>query len=875
MKYIKEIIHTKRIIKTCLYAAVLPVILLTVFCYKVRASGTITLKAPDRFFDRNKCLTVTIEGNDADHTIGLIADAFSGGQTVERRFKTIDRPGQVTFDAFSGSDLFDFRVIAVDKTTLAPVCDALVLTRTIEDDEIEITESHEIIPALPAGTATALKAVTKDLILAEEALDNLEDLCSETISVEYEENVVSDEVNEDGVTVTMIRKKTKTSEMSRYDAISVNDDALSEAADRLDKMKSAYKKLQISAAVLYQLAKDNEQIRSYALHAGDIAKTAASAETAIKTVFSMKQEQKDLNNTGLLSEITQIRKAHQIIDVCGGSVLMDGGFCTYPKGAELALISDEDSSAVILHPDNGKVTKGTVKRTDFAESMSNIVITTVNSAAELATITAYEEPCFRKYDGFEVNEQNIVTDLTKLEYPEDTTDREKAVLMLTAYAHKTYDISSYGTYETYEQIEEAFLTSTDDSAATLSALSGGSLEIAEAAFTAPLTAEYNSRRGYTEYWSCGDPDLIREDYYGIHCTLDSEGNMIGLYESFENGVQGEELYFTSPVPDRNKDRIPDSRQGCIYEKTWRRTDYSDPDAFEDAAKQPGYDPANIRVHIYEEYEYGGSVNTPLSNRAEGVPGGNGFSISSIDTANDYDDPEGQPSVQVCHFKRYYDNDSGQLEIESVAVYNPSLWEYYRDNGFTWNQGRSRSYNILRQRNYSRNGQVKREYTYAGAVSGYAFDDVVIVKDYDLTGDTPMLEYEYHECARDMTPTLYAYIFQNFDTRSAIRAYYTPEYFTNDERAKRVPVDKRELFYGKLKHYRSPGREITGYNFLGSWKDTEGEENIRFSGADEESFPADMFMDESHHNVGFWHVVLRDTEFINSKYEMIYRISDNL
>ena len=186
-------------------------LLLTVFCYKVRASGTITLKAPDRFFDRNKCLTVTIEGNDADHTIGLIADAFSGGQTVERRFKTIDRPGQVTFDAFSGSDLFDFRVIAVDKTTLAPVCDALVLTRTIEDDEIEITESHEIIPALPAGTATALKAVTKDLILAEEALDNLEDLCSETISVEYEENVVSDEVNEDGVTVTMIRKETKSS----------------------------------------------------------------------------------------------------------------------------------------------------------------------------------------------------------------------------------------------------------------------------------------------------------------------------------------------------------------------------------------------------------------------------------------------------------------------------------------------------------------------------------------------------------------------------------------------------------------------------------------------------------------------------------------
>ncbi|MCR5508305.1 MAG: hypothetical protein K6F34_06435 [Lachnospiraceae bacterium] len=892
MKRIKEDHNIKRILMTCSFALLLPVILTSVILLSVSAGADITLTSPDKFYGRDKCLTVTVTGNADGHEIGLIAEGISDGAAAERRFETISCSGDVKFDAFTRGDLFKFRVIAVDKSTLAPVCGSLTLTREPGDDEIDTNVSNVNIPALPAGTSTALKAVTKDLILAQRALASLEALSSNTVTLEYTEDVVSEETDGDGVTVTVVTQETKTAEFTVYDAISVNDAAYTTAGGRLDAMVEAYEKLRTSAAVLYQLAGENTQLKSYALQAGDIATEALGEVYAIESDFTTKRQNRDQASTGFLAHTAKIDDAHKIIRISGGTaVLIDGGFCTYPKGADLALVSDANSSAVILEPDNGKVTNGTAVRSDFAADMSKIVITSGDDAAELATITSGVDPCFRKYDGFEASENTLATVLTTLEYVEAESS-ETAVNMLTAYAKTQFATASYGTHETYDEIVEAFLSSADDSEATLAALAGGSLEAADDAFEDDLTAEYNGRRGYTEYWSCGNPADLYMDYYGIHCTVDANGNLIGKYEGFEYGVKDTELYFVSPVPDKNGDHIPDSRAGCVYEKIWRLTDYTDPYEFDELAHQPGYDPSAIRTHLYETYEYSTTTKTrsggPSNLHASSYDiesadeevllsdDDNDERLGSMAGANDYDDPEGEPSVQVCHFKRYYDNASTKLEIESVAVYNPAIWEYYKSIGMRWDQARSRCYDILRQKDYAQNGWVKREYTYVGSMPGYDFNDVVVVKDYDLTGDSPMLAYEYHESAMGMFPTYYAYLFQNFDWRSASRAYYTPDYFASwNDRTKRVPADKRELFYGKTWYYRSSDGSMTGYNFLGSWKDPEEYESIQFHGADHNSFLNDNFLiDDADKNVGIWHFVLREDNTIKSSYELIYRRDEN-
>ncbi|MCR5267120.1 MAG: hypothetical protein K6E16_01200 [Lachnospiraceae bacterium] len=879
MKQIKEKKSTKRIIITCLSIILLPLFLTAVMRLKVSAFGEVTLSAPDKFFGRDKCLTVTVTGNADDKTIGLIAEATTGSGAVERRFATKSGSGDVKFDAFGTGSLYTFRVIAVDKNTLAPVCNARSLTRTAGEDDFEKSESDVSIPVMTDGTSTALKAVTKDLILAKRSLASLEALCTDTVSVEYTEDVLTEETDADGVTIVVSTQQTKTEEMTRYDAIAYNNDALTEATNRLNAMKSAYEKLRAWAVVLYQLAGENEQLKAYALQAGDIAKEAVDATPVIENDFALKQKDKDMEPTGFTTETTKIRDAHEIIRVSGGALLLDGGFCTYPKGADLALVSDEDSSAIILSPDNGKVTEGTATRADFSESMSKIIITSGENAAEFATLAGAEDPCFRYYDGLAVSDNKLTANLTTVEYLDEEADRETAVSMLTAYVKDKKAIASNGTYETYAEIEEAFLAAADDSDETLSALSGGDPEGAAAAFTKDLAGAYNDRRGLTERWSCGDPKYLKSEYYGRHCTTDRDGNIIGKYEAFGYGVKDMELYFASPVPDKNGDLIPDSRKGCVYEKIWRNTDYPDPDDFEAAAHQEGYDPTTIRTHLYEVYEYGGSV----SSLGGGFSGFNSGSYAMIEEINEYDDPEGEPSVQVCHFKRYYENnENGQVEIESVAVYNPALWEYYKSQGRDWDKVRSKCYDILKQRNYARNGDLKLDITYVGSVPGYASNDMVYVKEYDLTGDTPMLAYEYYEPALDMSGygMLMGYAYFTFNPpsyRSAYKAYYTPKTFDENERTRRVPEEKRKLFYGKVRYYNSKDGSITGYNHLVSWADPREEEPIRFNGADIQSFPTDGFLEagENQKNVGILHWVIRDDDYeITSSHELVYRIDDN-
>lgn len=903
MKRIIKNLNAKRMLQFCLYTALLSVILFAAIRYRASANSNVTLSASDVFFNTaDHCLTVTVDGNANDRSIGLIAETFSDGQAIERRFKTIKGSGTVKFDAFERGDLFEFRIIAVDKTTLAPVCDALGLVRQAGENEVTQSENDVNIPVLTAGTSTALKAVTKDLILARRTLDELEALDSETVRVEYTEDVVTEETDEDGVTVANVTQETRTEDLIRYDAISVDDDAYAEAAGRLEAMKDAYEKLRTSAAVLFLAAGENEQLKSYALQAGEIARTAEDAAVSIKTGYTMKREDKTMDDTAFLEEIAKVGEAHKIIKVCGGAnILLNGGFCTYPKGADLALVSDQDSSVVILEPDNGKVTQGSASRSGFADAMSRIIVTSGDDAAELATLAVGAEPVFRKYDGFAASDGSLATQLTTVAYTAGGTYSESSVSMLTAYAKELFAVEENGTHDTYEEVEEAFLASADDSAETLGALAGsGGLVSAGEAFSDDLTEAYNDRRGFTEHWSCGDPANLKNEYYGRHYTCDQEGNMIGLYESFGYGVKETELYFTSPVPDKNGDGIPDSRKGCVYEKIWRKTGYSDPDAFEAAAHQPDYDPATVITRVYEEYEYGTNANTSLL----GSPGGYDADdedadllgeaavaensdtpelLTGVESISEYDDPEGEPSVQVCHFKRYYENNvNGQVEIESVAVYNPNLWEYYKSQGESWDRARSKCYDILRQKNYTGDGKLALDISYVGSVPGYARNDMVYIKKFDTSDGSPMLAAEYYEPATWMSGIGllmgYAYFTFNPTPNSEYRAYYTPAYFSENERTMRVPEDKRELFYGKVRFYRSVDDSMTGYNHLVSWADPRYEgEKIIFNGADTTSFPTDMFMkEEDQKNVGILHWVIRNAELelINEKYERIFRTDDD-
>ncbi len=896
MKRIIKNLNAKRMLQFCLYTALLSVILFAAIRYRASANSNVTLSESDVFFNTaDHCLTVTVDGNANDRSIGLIAETFSDGQAIERRFKTIKGSGTVKFDAFERGDLFEFRIIAVDKTTLAPVCDALELVRQAGENEVTQSENEVNIPVLTAGTSTALKAVTKDLILANRTLDAIEALNSEIVSVEITEDVITEEEDEDGVTVTRVTQETRTAQLLRYDAVSVNEEVCAEANSRLDAMKDAYDKLRISSAVLYELAGENEQLSAYALQAGDIAKTAEEAALALETDLATKHENKDQNDTAFLAEIEKVRETHKIVRICGGAgVLLDGGFSTYPKGADLALVSDQDSSVVILEPDNGKVTKGSALRSGFDNDMDQIIITAGEDAAELATLAVGAEPVFREYDGFAASDGSLATQLTTVAYTAGGTYSESSVSMLTAYAKELFAVALNGTHETYAEIEEAFLASADNSAAALGALTVGGLEAADEAFSDDLTDAYNDRRGLAEYWSCGDPANLKTDYYGIHCTCDREGNIVGMYEHFTYGVKCEELYFTSSVPDKNGDHIPDSRKGCVYEKIWRSIDDPDPNV-------PGYDPANIRIQLYEVCEYGKSTTNLL-----GSPGGDygddddadflgeapeaengdaGERLAVIEERiNEYDDPEGEPSVQVCHFKRYYENNvNGQVEIESVAVYNPNLWEYYKSQGESWDRARSKCYDILRQKNYTRDGKLALDISYVGSVPGYARNDMVYIQKFDTSDGSPMLAAEYYEPATWMSGIGllmgYAYFTFNPTYRSEYRAYYTPEYFDFNERTRRVPESKRRLFYGKVRYYRSKDGSITGYNHLVSWADPrEDDDKIIFNGADITSFPTDKFMLEEfdQKNVGIWHWVIRDdnVEISVDNYERIFRTDQN-
>nr|MCR5591724.1 hypothetical protein [Lachnospiraceae bacterium] len=408
-----------------------------------------------------------------EYETGLIAESTAGGQTAERVFATKSGSGTVTFGFDEPHD--EFRVIAVDKNTLAPICDDLKISAQPDpaDRRKNNAKSVEIPAAGENGTAAVIKAITEDLIVAGDTVDALEALTTETVSVQYEKSVttVENEGTKDEEVNTVWN--TVTEDMTRFDAISYDDDAVTEAAARLGNMSTAYDSLKTASAVLYDLAGDdpevNKEIRFFALQAGEVAKAAEDAAFEIEMCFKVKKGSAEAGPDNLVTALGKIRAAAANIRICGGAgVLNDGCFGVYPKGADLALVADTTSSAVILCPDNGKVTQGTVSRADgeidaSSVNTDHVVIVSGEYTGVIETPSADSGSFYDAYDLGGVGTSGLLqAEVTRYDFSKCPWYLRASVESLTEYAGDDLGIASAGTYDAWGAMLSAFLAATDN-----------------------------------------------------------------------------------------------------------------------------------------------------------------------------------------------------------------------------------------------------------------------------------------------------------------------------------------------------------------------------------------------------------------------------
>ncbi len=861
-----------------------------------------TLFAGEDFYGADKILSVTLSGAGSTDETGFIAEAFVEGKAKERRFDTRTGSGEVAFDAFTRNDLFDFWVLAVDKDTLAPVCDPLTLHRKLMDADVQVSsESSVTLTASKDGEALAIKAVAKDLILAGWAMDDLAALDTETVIVEYTDEVASSgEVDGEGTAQEpKLVSENKLERMTRYDAISYSKEARKEAADRLESVRVAYGKLKTSAAVLYSLAgtdKAKEQEARYlALQAGDIATAVLDSAVEIETDLSMKAEDREHNDSEFLATIESMREAAAIVRLCGGAgVLSDGLFGIYPKGAEMALVADAASSAIILYPDNGKAAEGAVMRTDEegndkpenSINTEKVFIIAGEIAGEIETPNVRTGPSFTRYEGFTESVGGVQSKKTAISYREDIALNGSVMMALSDYSEEYFNIAGNGTYETWEQMENAFISSADDTEETLRELAGGDLDKANEDFSGAVETEYNVRRGYEEYWEGADTgedfDKLR---FARHYTKDDDGNFVGTYEIYSYGQKTYELYYSSPVSDLNVNGFPDTRAGCVYEKIWEE----DQEGNRYLAEEYEYSDSGSPVVENPSYPVDGvssvGMDGTLAGTGEslGATGASGRSTSYVDEDAEgmfrlYGKP-GIPTVHACHYKGHAYYALSQRNVESYGIYNPKRWESIveeRAKGVDpydesllqlWMDMHIYCYDILWQKEWLSDGTLEFECKYVGLVPGTGWDDWVFANKYDTTANPPMLEHELKVLDQHLSRRLYVFFYvQNhaFGYCKAKNTYYTPKYF-DDERESRVPEDKRPLFYGHLRHYETIYKaqrkdDIVGDYFLGSWEDPPEGQNPIFCGADSNTWPVDDFLQEGHDDVvGVFHWVRRYDE----------------
>ncbi len=875
------------------------------------AEETVSVTATGNFFAKNddESYTLTVSlSRDGNTKTGLIAESYSEGAFLERAFATKEGSGQVAFTFENPAKAF--RVIAVDQDTLAPVCDVKNLSMVPDTNDITFRESTEIIPSAGAEhTASVLRAVVKDLILAGDTLDDLNDLTVDTVSVTYEKPVTTQTEGDDDTTTQTVMESV-TEEMTCYDAIAYSEDAREEAANRLTAMRTAYGRLKTAAAVLYHLAEeegaDAGTIRHFALQAGDVAVAAENAAVQIETGFAFKKEYEDEDATGLLNAIADIGEVASKIRILGGAhVLTDGCFGVYPGGADLALVADELSSAVILAPDNGIVTEGSVVRADKEPDEDSIRTDRVVILADSFTgvLDTPSENGGTFFTGFwdlsslagqpgEASENLTVYSYASLqEYWRD------AVPPLTEYAATALKIDTVGTYTTWNAVLNAFLSTTDNSDETISGIAGDALSTLQDEFETEAAEDYNRMMGYTTQWiGCPDPNSseeARRSFYrswdATRCTVDSNGNYIGLYENYTYGVKTFERYYATPGKGYT---------GLLYEKHWAMDDR----AAEEASQSDDYDPADMTVLLHAEAEFGSSFTLPSTGAGPdgAVPA---YGSDSGEGSNDSDEMSyagealgGPPKVPFMHILVYYQED------ESGKAYTDDSQLIYKDALCQWNQetyeARKRQYSdefensetafdlqygpdcweAIRQLIYNRDGDIIREFRYVGNMAtANGTEEMLWDRQWvAFTNGNGGKERNLHvDQYIPWDPSQKGYLFSelNYIGMYYRKTYYVP--FPNDTIWEKIPQRARRYVLGHL--HGEDGKYNYQEYVLGTWEvDEENPDNMKsifhpwapsqYTYTDTNLIGEDQFMCSTDNRIGWRHIIGGVDHDIQIKYE---------
>ena len=800
------------------------------------ASASVSISASDTFFDaKTKTLSVNFSAPSGTKA-NLIAAAFDSrdGSVKETVFKSVEGSGTVSFD-FSQTALL-FKVFAVNPDTLAPIAQNLVKTREYTTDDMDSESLEMELSLLSDKTAKALGAVVADYLKAQNALKALSVLTTEKTTVTRVRTVSLDEAMEgkeivSSNTVILSSEPLSSNEVSgneaengeiiiisgnvaseehksidwdgavndmdkeydveltRFDAIYNDENALADALSLLEAANAAYTHIKTSSAVLEKLSKTGKNLASgtgqtnggtsraqklgsgydpvscyesmeeFAGQACMDAVEAIEALGCIDSVINGKYGDDELTAEDLNDYLSQIAADSRVKTGAGAANLTDHAILA--EGTDLVLKVTPDGSMAVLEPGNGKNFEDARMDTDAAGN----VFAYVNSGnapkagflGEISgndiNVTAFDRYMITKA-GDSLKAQ--VTELCRSDLS-GTSLINEAVLYC--------NISGLGEQLSWTDVKDSFISGNSLSDEELSAL-------LDNAYVPDLLGESFGREKASDYHeSLGLTDIERSytdadgHYWEEYYTRNEKSQYVGYHTKYRDGYKAMEEYYST---DRKA-----GLNGLIYQKYW-----------------------NYNTHTLSmEVTYSSSVDIPLNAGAAG----------SADEEGTAEEPAGEiPKNDGARlFRKTRTYDEGYGYSVRVEQWRQDFFEEYCEKNNTNEldgEAERHGWFELLSRYYAHNGQLIHE-TMVMAGNGVNTDYFLRNRYYTERGERQREKWHYWD-AQQMT-----FIYESGEDY---------QWYTSDELEYKpfdtIPEPLRSQIPGKLWYHVGSVAQKDEYNY---------------------------------------------------------------
>lgn len=490
--------------------------------------GRVTLSCDEAFYDpATRSLSVNALLPDGQRAMLIAASFFPDGRMKEKVVRTAENSGTYTFPFTRISN--SFRIFASDPDTLSPLTKDLAKIRNYTASEVkETTTVLSELSMRSQQTATALCAMTADLIEATNAFDRVRALASDTVEIS-------------GKPVT------------KLEAVYGNEEAYQEALATVSSADVAYDNLEYSAGVLSQLegySDSDEDLETLSGRAGIDVIAAKAALSEIRVILDNKYAVEDIDTSGFSELCDEVCDGAKLHVGAGSKNLFDRNILI--TGAPLAVLTGERGSALIIEPFNGKLYEDA--------GISGIPEGSVYAAGKygetvrLADILSLDGTQRSSYDRYEIEAQGESLKATVTSLANEEITEEELKTSAEAY----FEMNSLGEHTVWDEAAAAFVSEFGLNKEQLAALPGvytGALY----AFSNAAYSAYYEDRGY-HVTDRSNYVAYNNEYRRTRYITDGSGNYVGYYEEWVNECKTREAYYS--------ENRSNGLHGLIYEKWW-------------------------------------------------------------------------------------------------------------------------------------------------------------------------------------------------------------------------------------------------------------------------------------------------------------------